>query len=113
MARKTYYHKIVLKDPCVWCGGYGVPTLEHIHPKIQGGPKRAWLNQAGACRRCNNRRGDWSILEFLLRRPEKRWKGYRMLPRRQVAIPLKAASEMPENWYYPLHNLLGIIPAND
>lgn len=110
MAKKSYYHTMVLKDPCVWCGGYSDrPTLEHVHPMILGGPKRAWINQAGACARCNNRRGQWSMLEFLMRKQadnDRKWKGKSFLRTRRPKLSLKLLSEYDEGWYQPLHSLL-------
>ena len=46
---------------CVWCGcpfgpRAGRPTLEHVVPKVKGGP--AWPeNEVAACARCNRTRG--------------------------------------------------------
>jgi hypothetical protein len=46
---------------CVWCrcelsARFGRPTLEHVVPKVKGGP--AWPeNEVAACGRCNRTRG--------------------------------------------------------
>ncbi len=46
---------------CVWCGcelsdRFGRATLEHVVPKVKGGP--AWPeNEVAACGRCNRARG--------------------------------------------------------
>src|SRR3954471_21564229 len=111
MAKKSYYHSMVLKDPCVWCGKFSDrPTLEHIHPLVFGGPKRAWFNLARACARCNNQRGQWSLLEYLMRKQavnEKKWKKWPYLIKtRRPSLSMKRLSKRDEDWYYPLHALL-------
>lgn len=111
--RKSYYHIIVLSDPCVWCGEYtNRPTIEHIHPRVNGGPKKEWCNIAGACARCNNRRGDWSLLEFLMRKQrddKKKWCGQKLLKPKMPVVSIKELSPHTKDWH-PLHSLLGISP---
>ena len=52
---------------CVWCRRQlrpGEASLEHVVPKLKGGP--AWPeNEVAACRPCNRRRGHTSPLEWL------------------------------------------------
>ena len=50
-------------DVCVWCNG-PAGTIEHIQPHSLGG--RGLWNQAAACARCNSRRGQASMLLWLL-----------------------------------------------
>ena len=48
-------------ERCVWCGrplpvGHRDASLEHVVPKLKGGP--AWPeNEVAACKPCNRRRG--------------------------------------------------------
>ena len=54
--------EILVRDgyACVWCrrpldSGPVRPTLEHVVPKLKGGP--AWIeNEVAACDRCNHQR---------------------------------------------------------
>ena len=54
---------------CVWCGnvleeGSVLATLEHVIPRLKGGP--SWIeNEALACRNCNNERGHTAPAEWL------------------------------------------------
>ena len=54
-------------DRCVWCGthlGPGRASLEHVVPKLKGGP--AWPeNEVPACRPCNRKRGHASPAAWL------------------------------------------------
>lgn len=66
---------------CCYCGvrfGASIPelgwtpfqtalTLEHVRPKSEGGG-HGWDNIAGACRRCNHRRGCEDALAFFERK---------------------------------------------
>lgn len=60
------YVRIVVNDPCVYCGGAG-GTLEHIIPITAGG-NNEWLNLAGACQSCNSSKNNKSLLDFMLYR---------------------------------------------
>lgn len=52
---------------CVWCSRElraGEASLEHIVPKLKGGP--AWAeNEVAACRTCNRKRGHTSPADWL------------------------------------------------
>ena len=68
---------------CVWCrtplrGGLTRPTLEHVVPRLKGGP--AWIeNEVAACRRCNRERGHASPHDWLAECERRGWR-----PRRDV-----------------------------
>ena len=53
---------------CVWCGapfeGMRRATVEHLVPRVKGGP--SWPeNELAACRRCNRERGNVTPAEWL------------------------------------------------
>lgn len=50
-------------DPCAYCGGPG-GAIDHIVPG-RGGTHGA-DNLTGACQRCNEAKGRWPLLAFLL-----------------------------------------------
>lgn len=56
-------------ERCVWCGrdlpaGHRDASLEHVVPKLKGGP--AWPeNEVAACRPCNRKRGHTSPTDWL------------------------------------------------
>ena len=54
---------IMRRDPCSYCGGPG-GEVDHITPVTKGGPNE-WDNWAGACRSCNARKRERSLLTFL------------------------------------------------
>lgn len=114
---RTYYARVIAKDPCVFCGNRGVTTkdsrnprkmtLEHIHPKSAGGSNH-WMNIAPSCSKCNARKSNLSLLGYLLTR---------RLPkseRRQFVLTASFSSvegwedvwELPENWHHPVTDLL-------
>jgi hypothetical protein len=102
----TYYRKVILRaDPCAFCATFDNPTLEHIHPRTHGGINN-WSNYANACVRCNNKKGNVSLLGFMLNRAG-------LLSRKQAArIGSKKRGKrpkfdqtwncMPEKWFDPL-----------
>jgi len=53
---------------CIWCGRpfapLVVPTIEHVVPRVKGGPSRS-ENEVAACRRCNGERGHRAPVEWL------------------------------------------------
>ena len=71
--------RIIRMDPCAFCNrdvlpytsGLCIPggTVDHIEPKslpVKGlGGAHAWLNLTGACERCNTKKSDRDLLEFL------------------------------------------------
>jgi len=62
---------------CVWCrspldASLRRPTLEHVVPKLKGGP--AWIeNELAACRRCNRERGHRSPVDWLEECERRGW----------------------------------------
>ena len=58
--------RLVLADPCVYCGGSG-ESIDHIAPISLGG-EHHWTNLAAACMRCNAQKRDKPLLMFLLTR---------------------------------------------
>lgn len=57
------YTAILLEDPCSYCGA---PTthIDHIVPVADHGTS-VWSNLTSACRRCNQRKNDRSLLAYL------------------------------------------------
>ncbi|NEO00972.1 MAG: HNH endonuclease [Moorea sp. SIO1F2] len=54
---------------CTYCGKQSVPLqIEHIHPKSKGGSNRV-SNLCLACEKCNQRKGNKPIEEFLNKKP--------------------------------------------
>ncbi|NEQ84717.1 MAG: HNH endonuclease [Moorea sp. SIO2I5] len=54
---------------CTYCGKQSVPLqIEHIHPKSFGGSNRV-SNLCLACEKCNQRKGNKPIEEFLKKKP--------------------------------------------
>lgn len=54
---------------CAYCKKENVPLqVEHIHPKSKGGSNRV-SNLCLACERCNQKKGDKSIKDFLKKKP--------------------------------------------
>ncbi len=54
---------------CAYCGAINVPLeIEHIQPKSKGGSNRV-SNLAVACRKCNEKKGNKLIENFLKRKP--------------------------------------------
>lgn len=60
------YAAILLRDPCVYCGGQG-GTIDHIVPVSEGGSGDP-VNLAGACGRCNRSKQAKPLLTYLLAR---------------------------------------------
>lgn len=64
-------------DACVWCRrplapGHPDASLEHVVPKLKGGP--AWPeNEVAACRPCNRRRGHTSPVDWLVACRARGW----------------------------------------
>lgn len=59
------YGRILLSDPCSYCGGPG-GVLDHITPVVAGGTND-WHNLTSSCRTCNSRKSKRSLLTFLLK----------------------------------------------
>ena len=58
------YVDILRADPCCYCGISG-GHIDHIVPLSKAGPN-AWDNLTSACKSCNSRKRDKSLLMFLL-----------------------------------------------
>ena len=55
---------------CAYCGKKDVPLqIEHIHPTSKGGSNRV-SNLCLACEKCNQKKGNKSIEEFLKKKPD-------------------------------------------
>ena len=56
---------------CRYCGKKAKPVeLDHVIPRSLGGPNTPW-NLVVACHKCNQRKGNKSLAEFLKRRPQR------------------------------------------
>ena len=55
-------------DPCAYCGACPALTIDHIVPRAVGAAATAG-NLTGACGACNEAKGLWPLLPFLLLRP--------------------------------------------
>ena len=64
--RTEHYSEILGADPCSYCAGR-TATIDHIDPVARGGGHH-WGNLTAACRRCNSRKSDRFLLDFLLQR---------------------------------------------
>ncbi|MEM7556006.1 MAG: RNA-guided endonuclease IscB [Cyanobacteria bacterium P01_A01_bin.84] len=55
---------------CTYCGKKDVPLqIEHIHPKSKGGSNRV-SNLCLACEKCNQKKGNKPVEEFLKKKPD-------------------------------------------
>jgi hypothetical protein len=59
------YESILKKDPCSYCGG-AMQAIDHIQPYSREGSSE-WDNLTAACTSCNSRKGNWTLLEFMLK----------------------------------------------
>ena len=56
---------------CRYCGKKAKPVeLDHVIPRSLSGPNTPW-NLVVACHKCNQRKGNKSLAEFLKRRPQR------------------------------------------
>src|SRR6266700_5531060 len=63
------YVLLLWRHTCAYCGVSGVPLeLDHVIPRSCGGSDRE-SNRVPACHRCNQRKGNRSLQEFLQARP--------------------------------------------
>jgi len=71
LSLKKYHKKVAgsSKDPCVFCSAPAV-TIDHITPLSKGGHMRDLQNLAPMCYKCNNNKGDLSILLALATHPQ-------------------------------------------
>lgn len=63
------WRALVRRDPCAYCGATG-GSIDHIVARnplvaVPFGGKFSWLNEIGACSRCNSSKGSDSLLLFL------------------------------------------------
>lgn len=63
---REYIRKYGCKDVCVYCGTDINLTLDHIVPISAGGSRKNCNNWAPACNKCNNDKGNGSILQTLM-----------------------------------------------
>lgn len=54
---------------CAYCGAARATTLDHLHPRAEGG-RSVPTNLVPACRPCNEDRGALSLRTWLLGRPD-------------------------------------------
>lgn len=57
------YKKLLLGDPCAYCGAPST-VLDHVQARKRGGAND-WTNLVGLCALCNTRKSARSILGFL------------------------------------------------
>jgi 5-methylcytosine-specific restriction endonuclease McrA len=65
------YRRVLLKEPCVYCGNLQSDGMDHIVPKSQGG-KDGWYNRAPACWKCDKGKSASPMLVFLVEHTERR-----------------------------------------
>jgi 5-methylcytosine-specific restriction endonuclease McrA len=58
---------------CVYCNTTEDLTLDHVHPKSRGG-RTSWDNLVTACRRCNAKKGDYTLEDAGLKISHKPFK---------------------------------------
>lgn len=61
------YLKVLLNDPCVYCGEFGADSIDHILAKSRMGADK-WENYAPAHEKCNRSKGSkglvWNLLKL-------------------------------------------------
>jgi hypothetical protein len=78
--RRERLQAVIARDGarCVWCrrafdAELVRPTVEHVVPRLKGGP--AWIeNELAACSRCNRLRGHTGPLEWLEACERRGWR---------------------------------------
>lgn len=91
---------------CTYCGAENTPLeIEHIVPRSRGGSNSV-TNLCLACRRCNVKKGNMSLEEFLVRNPELLAK-----IKRKAKIPLRDAAAV-NSTRWALANKLKEIDSN-
>ena len=120
-AGTPYYRKILHGDPCVYCGrkvrrlGYpdrlAASTIDHIRPSSRNG-KSNWWNYAACCARCNQRKGNMDVLEFIhsglfgKRKLTKKQKGHTSKYYAKGDCDIPPPQTQPNIWHHPLFYLL-------
>ena len=61
------FRRVLLADPCSFCGASG-GTVDHVIARANGGGALGVCNMAGACESCNVAKDDSDLLGFLLER---------------------------------------------
>jgi len=109
----SYYAQVLRRDPCSYCGVSGSQTIDHIHPRNFGGANH-WRNYTAACAKCNRTKGSQSLLSFLLgpfatgtTKKQRRAK-VRELGEIGTIRNASCKTDLPDNWFDPLGDLLGI-----
>ena len=57
---------VIANDPCSYCGTANADIVEHVVTRSEGG-SNTWDNMVASCSLCNQRKGNVSLLAFLLR----------------------------------------------
>jgi hypothetical protein len=60
---REWVHERESPDRCIYCGGGGRLTVEHMIPRSRGGPDHP-DNAVWVCGACNSRKGDMRLYEF-------------------------------------------------
>lgn len=68
---KFSYKRVILNDPCVYCGGPESNGRDHIWARSKGG-KDNWRNRAPACHACDHWKGSKKLLVFLVTNQDRR-----------------------------------------
>lgn len=76
---------------CQYCGGRKDLTLDHLIPRSKGG-KSTWNNLVTACRRCNARKGDYSLDQIDMKPNIMPYKPS------YVMFLMDSTGELPEEW---------------
>lgn len=82
---KLAWKQVLRGDPCSYCGETG-GQVDHIEPANRGVYRQCWgsrylrwgileqpENWAGVCARCNNRKGNLRLLDFLVLKHKRGW----------------------------------------
>lgn len=64
------WRRVVLNDPCSYCGSRPSTHWDHVVPRSKGG--KAWSadNLVGACKHCNLSKHKTDLVVWLVRHPE-------------------------------------------
>jgi hypothetical protein len=82
------YRKVLLQDPCVYCGK-PAEVLDHIWPRSRGGGD-GWENRAPTCKGCDEVKRNASVVVFMLA-GELAWRRVARRKRYQSQIARNAA----------------------
>ena len=91
---------------CTYCGKKDVPLqIEHIHPKSKGGTNRV-SNLCLACEKCNQKKGNKLIDEFLKKKPDLLRK-----IKKQAVKPLRDAAAVNSTRKKVVETLSQLLPV--